>query len=111
MGKINFKYINFEHLNSGYKIQLGNSNINISSVVFKPSSLNYSQLINWIHSLVASGTISSIAPKESDIVLRVFTVPNKLEDNRMIIDLSKLKNNVNKVYLMIEDEYIIKYLI
>ena len=98
-------------IKSGYKIQLIQSDINLSPVISNPSSSKKSALCNEILSLLNSGAISKIANSDSHTVSRIFNVSKKNGKNRMIIDLSSLNNYVNKVSFKMEDKNTIKTLI
>lgn len=98
-------------IEEGYKIQLNNSKFHLAHVITKPSKLKYPLLFKEIETHLASGAISIINPLESDIVSRVFIVPKNSSKNRMIIDLSRLNEQVNKVSFKMEDKEIIKSII
>ena len=98
-------------IDHGYKIQLIDENIQLPIVISTPSKLKKGILANEIQNYLSSGTIAVIDPQDTDIVSRVFTVPKPDGSHRMIIDLSKLNMNVNKVSFRMEDKETIKDLI
>ena len=98
-------------IETGYKIQLNNSNFYLPQVITKPSKSKRILLLNEIETHLSNGVISIIKPLESDIVSRVFLVPKTSSKNRIIIDLSKLNEQINKVSFKMEDRETIKSMI
>ena len=95
----------------GYKIQVNSSNFHLPPVVSSPSKSKRTPLLNEINRHISSGVISEVKFDNNDLVSRVFTVPKASGGNRMIIDLSKLNKNVNKISFRMEDKEIIKSMI
>ena len=62
---------------SGYKIQILTSNINLKPIISNPSLPNRSALQKEIDSLLAIKAIAKIDPSPNDIVSRIFIVPKK----------------------------------
>ena len=95
----------------GYKIQLLSSKFFIPQIITTPSKSKLPLLLNEIQALLSSEAISIVSPLESDIVSRIFTVPKPNSKVRMIIDLSLLNLQINKVSFKMEDKEIIKSII
>ena len=99
-------------IREGYKIQfLQQNNISPKPVVSTPSVSKKNYIDKEISELLESGIISKVDPSPDQVVSRVFLVPKKTGDFRMIIDLSVLNKFINKVSFKMEDKTTIKALI
>ena len=97
----------------GFKIQLNISynQLNLPNIISIPSKLKRNALAGEIKSNLESGFISIIDINGDFIASRVFTVPKNSGGHRLIIDLTRINNFINKVKFRMEDKQTIKSLI
>lgn len=90
-------------IREGYKIQFYNNPIFPKSVISSPvSTEKISSIQKQIDRLINFGAISAVAHDDSQILSRVFTVKKSNGDDRLIIDLSNINTQVNKVHFKME---------
>ena len=75
----------------------------ISLVITDPSKSKCILQLKEIESHLSNDVMSIVKPLESDIVFRVFTVPLELCKNRIIIDLSQPKKQINEVLRLLQN--------
>lgn len=90
-------------IEEGYKIQF------ISNPVFPPSVISstnnpskFAALSNEINKHLVTGAISKTNPDNFQILSRLFTVKKANGKDRMILDLSKINDQINKVSFRME---------
>ena len=98
-------------IENGYKIQVNSSKFYLPPVKSIPSKSKRISLLNEINRHISSGVVSEVEFNDNDIVSRVFNVPKSSGGNRMILDLSNLNKNINKVTFKLEDKEVIKSMI
>ena len=79
-------------------------------VISNPSSKKLILLKNEINKHISSGVISEVDFNDSDVVSREFTVEKSSGGHRMILDLSNLNLNIDKILFRMEDQEVIKSL-
>lgn len=96
----------------GYKIQF------VGNPVFPPSVISYSHslkktlgLRQQIHRLLDSGAISKATPNTNQVLSRVFTVEKSNGSLRMILDLSRINTQIQKISFKMETLDFIKDLL
>lgn len=90
-------------IREGYKIQFINNPSFPSSVISSPSnSEKRLALRTQINKHLSTGAISEIQPHNDHVLSRVFTVKKSNGEDRMIIDLSLINTQINKVSFKME---------
>lgn len=90
-------------IREGYKLQFVHNFVLPKNVVSRPICNEKSSILQaQIDKLLISGAISIVSPDPTQVLSRVFTVKKSNGDDRMIIDLSKINTQINKVKFKME---------
>ena len=96
----------------GYKLQfISNPTFPTSVSSDSPNTIKQKSLQVQVNKLLASGAISDILPSHDQLLSRIFTVKKSNGQDRLILDLSSLNTQINKVSFKMETQEHIRELI